>query len=71
LISLNGKTRNGGANIVIFADEPTTGLDSYQALKVVEILRDLANKDGYTVIASIHQPRASIFELFDEITLMR
>jgi hypothetical protein len=36
---------------------------------VTEILKKLAD-DGNTVIASIHQPRASVFALFDEITLM-
>jgi ABC-type multidrug transport system ATPase subunit len=34
---------------MIFLDEPTTGLDSYTALQVNWILRDLANQ-GRTVI---------------------
>jgi ABC-type multidrug transport system ATPase subunit len=45
-------------------------LDSYQAQRAVELLKDLATNGDCTVIASIHQPRASIFALFDDITLV-
>ncbi|KAF6138891.1 hypothetical protein GIB67_025620 [Kingdonia uniflora] len=54
---------------VIFADEPTTGLDAFQAEKVVETLRQLA-QDGHTVICSIHQPRGSVYVKFDDILLL-
>lgn len=54
---------------VIYADEPTSGLDSYQAQKVVELLKGLADT-GCTVVCSIHQPRASVFKMFDDITLL-
>ncbi|GAB2280006.1 ABC transporter G member 7 [Dionaea muscipula] len=54
---------------VIFADEPTTGLDAFQAEKVMETLRQLA-EDGHTVICSIHQPRGSIYYKFDDIVLL-
>ncbi|KAG7032043.1 ABC transporter G family member 7 [Cucurbita argyrosperma subsp. argyrosperma] len=54
---------------VIFADEPTTGLDAFQAEKVVETLKQLA-KDGHTVICSIHQPRGSVYSKFDDIVLL-
>ncbi|KAL2546044.1 ABC transporter G family member 7 [Forsythia ovata] len=54
---------------VIFADEPTTGLDAFQAEKVMETLRQLA-QDGHTVICSIHQPRSSVYEKFDDIVLL-
>lgn len=54
---------------VIFADEPTSGLDCFQAQRVIELLRDIA-RQGNIVIASVHQPRAATFELFDDITLM-
>ncbi|GAB2226646.1 hypothetical protein Drorol1_Dr00022461 [Drosera rotundifolia] len=54
---------------VIFADEPTTGLDAFQAEKVMETLRQLA-EDGHTVICSIHQPRSSIYYKFDDIILL-
>ncbi|XP_027097296.2 ABC transporter G family member 7-like [Coffea arabica] len=54
---------------VIFADEPTTGLDAFQAEKVMETLRELA-LDGHTVICSIHQPRGSVYGKFDDIVLL-
>ncbi|KAL8052952.1 hypothetical protein ABFX02_05G039100 [Erythranthe guttata] len=54
---------------VIFADEPTTGLDAFQAEKVMETLRQLA-EDGHTVICSIHQPRGSVYAKFDDILLL-
>lgn len=54
---------------VIFADEPTTGLDAFQAEKVMETLSQLA-QEGHTVICSIHQPRGSIYYKFDDIVLV-
>ena len=39
---------------MIFLDEPTTGLDSFTATSVMEILGDLARKEGRTVISTIH-----------------
>nr|AIU41647.1 ABC transporter family protein [Hevea brasiliensis] len=54
---------------VIFADEPTTGLDAFQAERVMETLRQLA-QDGHTVICSIHQPRGSVYSKFDDIFLL-
>ena len=38
---------------IIFLDEPTTGLDSSTALKVVELLRYLSEK-GVNVVSTIH-----------------
>ncbi|XP_077253751.1 ABC-2 type transporter family protein [Tasmannia lanceolata] len=54
---------------VIFADEPTTGLDAFQAESVMETLRQLA-QDGHTVVCSIHQPRGSVYGKFDDIVLL-
>ncbi|KAI5148788.1 hypothetical protein ENBRE01_0538 [Enteropsectra breve] len=54
---------------VIFLDEPTTGLDSYSALKVVMLLNRLA-RDGRAVIASIHQPSSKMLKYFDKVILM-
>lgn len=55
--------------MILFLDEPTTGLDSYNALSIIQILSEISSK-GRTVIFSIHQPRSSIFELFDELILL-
>ncbi|CAN0331964.1 unnamed protein product, partial [Hapterophycus canaliculatus] len=58
-----------GTPSIIFCDEPTTGLDSFQAERVMETLRQLA-EDGHTVICSIHQPRSSIYAMFDDVLLL-
>lgn len=54
---------------LLLADEPTTGLDAWMALSLVESLRNIANA-GRTVIATLHQPRAEAFSLFDSLLLL-
>lgn len=54
---------------LILCDEPTTGLDAFQAEKVMMSLRDLAEA-GHTVVCSVHQPSSSIFKMFDDIVLL-
>jgi ABC-type multidrug transport system ATPase subunit len=54
---------------VLFLDEPTTGLDSFQAAMVMKALRVLANH-GCTVVLSLHQPRCKIYELLDTVILL-
>lgn len=58
-----------GSPSVIFCDEPTTGLDAFQAEKVMAALHKLA-EEGRTVICSIHQPRSSVYSMFDDILLL-
>ncbi|XP_067850614.1 broad substrate specificity ATP-binding cassette transporter ABCG2 [Heptranchias perlo] len=54
---------------VLFLDEPTTGLDASTAVAVLMLLQRMSRK-GKTIIFSIHQPRFSIFKLFDSLTLL-
>lgn len=54
---------------VLFLDEPTTGLDASTAGSVLLLLKRMANH-GRTIILSIHQPRYSIYRLFDNLTLL-
>ncbi|XP_013397450.1 ATP-binding cassette sub-family G member 2 [Lingula anatina] len=54
---------------VLFLDEPTTGLDASTANSVMLLLKRLAHM-GNTIIFSVHQPRYSIFRLFDSIMLL-
>jgi ABC-type multidrug transport system ATPase subunit len=60
---------DGSSYALVYADEPTSGLDSFQALNVMKLFRELAD-DGNTIITAIHQPRASIYNMFDDITLL-
>jgi ATP-binding cassette, subfamily G (WHITE), eye pigment precursor transporter len=39
---------------IILLDEPTSGLDSFMAKMVCNLLKDLAEKQGKTIIATIH-----------------
>lgn len=54
---------------IIFLDEPTSGLDSFTAYSVVSTLKDLA-LSGRVVVATIHQPSAETFNLFDDLLLL-
>uniref|UniRef100_A0A8C9TXN8 Broad substrate specificity ATP-binding cassette transporter ABCG2 n=1 Tax=Scleropages formosus TaxID=113540 RepID=A0A8C9TXN8_SCLFO len=54
---------------VLFLDEPTTGLDASTANSVLLLLKRMASH-GRTIIMSIHQPRYSIYRLFDSLTLL-
>lgn len=54
---------------VLFLDEPTTGLDANTASTVMTLLKQLS-KRGRTIIFSIHQPRYSIYRLFDRLMLL-
>ena len=54
---------------LIFLDEPTTGLDSYTATSVIEVLVEMA-ESGRTVISTIHQPNSEMFSKFNQLMLM-
>lgn len=54
---------------LLFLDEPTSGLDSTTALRIVDILQDIAQA-GKTVITTIHQPSSRLFHKFDKLILL-
>ena len=69
------KRTNVGVEIIgdpslVFLDEPTSGLDAFQALNVMQLLTALARDRGRTIVVSIHQPRSSIYQLFDRLMLL-
>ncbi len=55
--------------VVLFLDEPTTGLDSSSAYKVVSLISREAQR-GRILIYTIHQPSSEIFKLFDRLLLL-
>lgn len=55
---------------VLICDEPTSGLDAAQSLAVMECLARIASGFGCAVIASLHQPRAAIFQQVDDLLLL-
>eukprot|EP00930_Biecheleria_cincta_P025142 TRINITY_DN17937_c0_g1_i1.p1 TRINITY_DN17937_c0_g1~~TRINITY_DN17937_c0_g1_i1.p1 ORF type:complete len:695 (+),score=124.75 TRINITY_DN17937_c0_g1_i1:64-2148(+) len=54
---------------IMFLDEPTSGLDSTSSLSVVLSLKKMCQL-GMTSIMVIHQPRYSLFTLFDDVLLL-
>ena len=55
---------------VLLLDEPTSGLDSTTALNLVRTLKELALNNGQAIAVVVHQPRSSIFSLFDSLLLL-
>lgn len=52
--------------LVLFLDEPTTGLDSSSSTQCIQLLEKLA-QEGKTIICTIHTPSALLFEMFDHV----
>lgn len=55
--------------LLLFLDEPTTGLDGQSAFNTVRFLRKLADA-GQAVLVTIHQPSAQLFAQFDTLLLL-
>lgn len=54
---------------ILFLDEPTKGLDSLTALKIVQAINNL-KESGITIICTIHQPSKKMMDLFDKIIVL-
>ncbi|XP_060851168.1 ATP-binding cassette sub-family G member 1-like [Rhopalosiphum padi] len=52
---------------ILFLDEPTTGLDSQSCSHFVSLIADLAHNQSRTMVCTLHQPSALLFEKFDQI----
>lgn len=55
--------------LVMFLDEPTTGLDSSATMQCATVLKNLA-KNSRTIVCTIHQPSTTIYEMFDHVYLV-
>ncbi|KAH8427299.1 putative ABC transporter [Aspergillus melleus] len=55
---------------VLFLDEPTSGLDSTASFEVISYVKKLAVENNLIIIASIHQPSSTTFQLFDKLLLL-
>eukprot|EP01018_Ginkgo_biloba_P019511 Gb_31556 [translate_table: standard] len=54
---------------LILLDEPTSGLDSTTALRITQLLKNIALQ-GRTVVTTIHQPSSRVFHSFDKLILL-
>jgi ABC-type multidrug transport system ATPase subunit len=55
---------------IVFLDEPTTGLDSFNAHEVVQKICELARIEGKIIIFTIHQPSSEIYNILDKILVL-
>jgi len=54
---------------VLFADEPLSGLDSYNAYTLVKSLKSMS-MSGIPVAMTIHQPSSEIVEMLDDVMIL-
>lgn len=55
---------------IIILDEPTTGMDGYTALTIVQQLSRISKEAGTTFVVSIHQPSEKLLAEFTNVVRM-
>ncbi len=55
--------------MILFVDEPTSGLSSRDSENIMDLLKELSLK-GKLVFTVIHQPSSDIFKMFDKLLIM-
>ncbi|GAV46590.1 hypothetical protein ZYGR_0A01820 [Zygosaccharomyces rouxii] len=57
-------------DLLLFLDEPTSGLDSQSSWAIVQLLKRIS-RAGQSILCTIHQPSATLFEQFDRLLLLK
>jgi ABC-type multidrug transport system ATPase subunit len=55
--------------MVLFVDEPTSGLSSRDSENIMDLLKEIALR-GKLVFVIIHQPSSDIFKMFDKLLIL-
>ncbi len=55
--------------MIMFVDEPTSGLSSRDSENIMDLLKELAF-EGKLIFTVIHQPSSDIFKLFDKLLIL-
>jgi len=55
--------------MVLFVDEPTSGLSSRDSENIMDLLKELSLK-GKLIFVVIHQPSSEIFKMFDRLLIL-
>jgi ABC-type multidrug transport system ATPase subunit len=55
---------------LLFADEPTTGLDSFSANTIMRVLARYCHSGGMCCIAAIHQPPINTWRMVDRVMVL-
>ena len=55
---------------VAILDEPTTDMDSTQALSLVKFLQEFCRQAGITILMTVRQPRKEIWSMLDRIFIL-
>ena len=55
---------------ILLLDEPTTGLDTSMAHRLMNELQTLAKRSNKMIILTIHQPSSRIYNMFDALLLL-
>ncbi|KFG85368.1 ABC-transporter [Metarhizium anisopliae] len=55
--------------LLLFVDEPTSGLDSQTSWAILDLLEKLS-RAGQSILCTIHQPSAMLFQRFDRLLFL-
>jgi ABC-type multidrug transport system ATPase subunit len=56
---------------ILLLDEPTSGLDSFTSQNIIDLLKEISEEFQKIIILTVHQPKFEIFQMFDQIVLLK